>query len=66
MENENHFSLRTKDQFGHDVEVWNHKGKVWLVLDSNTESSDGAGQTLTPEQAREVAAALVRFADRAE
>jgi hypothetical protein len=64
MENEDHFSLRTRDQFGHDVEIWNHKGKVWLVLDPNTESSDGASQSLTPEQARLLATALNRFADK--
>jgi len=65
MENENTFNLFTDDRYGYDVSVWDHKGKVWLNLDANSNTNDDVSQPLTAAQARELAAALLRFADRA-
>lgn len=64
MEFEQTFTLRTNERRGFDVEVWSHEGRVWLNLDPNSSNDEGAHQRLTAEQARELAAALVRFADK--
>jgi hypothetical protein len=66
MENENTFNLSTGDRNGYDVEVFENDRTVWLVLDPNNSRYDSAAQDLTPDQARELAAALLRFADKAE
>ena len=64
MEFERTFTLRTNERRGFDVEVWSHEGRVWLTLDPNSRNADEACQSFTAEQARELAAALVRFADK--
>lgn len=66
MENEHEYTLRTNDRVGFDVEVWGHGEHVWLSLDPNSRNDERNTQWLSPDQAREVAAALLRFADKVE
>ena len=61
------FSVLTEGKYGFDVEVWHDTGdSITVNLDPHSGEDQGASQRLTPDQARQVAAELLRLADKIE
>ena len=60
------FAVLTEGKYGFDVEVWKNGNAIVVGMDPHRVEDYGASQQLTPEQARQVAAELLRLADKIE